>query len=133
MPDYVGILFSGDTGVVYSNQVGGTGCCHPSIEGFFVPLDVGAPDETNDPLYDTYLDPYTRADMDKATALIALLGLEGELEAPAPRECPEGQKIGEAWVPVKVKEDGSGSLTSRFGVLHDLRGRVGVLTYPNSD
>lgn len=130
--DYVGIIFRGPTGVLYSNQVGGTSCCHPSVEGFFVPLSVGVPDEEFDPLLDIYPDPYTRADVDKVTALIALLGLEEDLVAPAPGEC-EDQEIGEAWVPVKVREDGCGRHSSRFGALHNLRGRVGVLTYPNSD
>lgn len=38
--DSLGLIISFPSGVIYSNQVGGTGCLHPEIEGVFFPLSV---------------------------------------------------------------------------------------------
>lgn len=37
-----GLLVAAPTGVRYTNQVGGTACAHPVLEGFFVPLILDA-------------------------------------------------------------------------------------------
>lgn len=39
--DGIGLIISFPSGVIYTNQVGGFGCFHPEMEGFFVPLSLG--------------------------------------------------------------------------------------------
>lgn len=131
--DYVGIFFPAETGIVYSNQVGGTACQHPRMEGFFVLLSAGASEQ--DPFLDYSLSRYSTDHQEMVNALLRELGLDQDLEAPEPTECTGGdpEMIGEAWIPVKVKTDGNGWHSRSYGPLANLHGRVGILTYPNSD
>jgi hypothetical protein len=39
--DSLGLIISFPSGVIYTNQVGGTGCFQLEIEGVFVPLSIG--------------------------------------------------------------------------------------------
>jgi hypothetical protein len=118
--------------VTYSNQVGGTSCCQTLVEGFFVLLNGGGPEEKEDPFYDQGPTTYRTEHKEKVTQLLAALGLHEILEAPEEYELKEDwwSEICEAWIPVKVKKDANG-----YGAhpVEDLIGRVGILTYPNSD
>ena len=130
--DYCALLFKGETEITYSNQIGGTCCSHSLVEGFFVLLNGGGPGESDDPFYDR--GPMTYRDEHKldVSILIDNLGLEDTLEAPDPCELSEEwwREICEAWIPVKVREDAKGY---NAGPLENLKGRLGILTYPNSD
>ena len=64
--------------------------------------------------------------------LIDNLGLEDVLEAADPGELSEEwwSEVCEAWIPIKVREDAKGYSAAP---LENLKGRLGILTYPNSD
>jgi len=127
--DYLGVFFKGETGVVYSNQTGGTACAQPQIEGFFVLLNGGAPEDEQDPFHDEWPHEYRKGDPERVEKLLRVLGYEKVFEAPSLSELA-AEEIGEAWIPVKVKEDATGF---NADPVEGLRGRVGILTYPNSD
>jgi len=130
--DFLGLLFKGDTEVTYSNQVGGTCCSHPLVEGFFVLINGGGPEGKADPFLDDGPTLYTASHKERVTRLIDELGYSKVLEAPEVHELAEEwwAEICEAWIPVKVREDASGYSAAP---LENLKGRVGILTYPNSD
>ena len=130
--DYRALLFKGETEIVYSNQVGGTSCSHPLVEGFFVLLNGAGPDEGQDPFYDDGPTEYREDHRLNVSILIDNLGLADVLEPPEVGELSEEwwSTICEAWVPVKVREDAKGY---NAAPLEDLKGRIGILTYPNSD
>jgi hypothetical protein len=115
----VGLIVSSPTGVVYTNQCGGTCCSHPELEGFYVPLSTNEP-ESPDPLYDMWGD-YEWHESDatqflRDNDLFEYFKLDDTYEG----------NIGEAWVPVIIlKNDNS--------ALQDLEGMHGVITYQNSD
>lgn len=130
--DYLGLLFKGETDVMYHQQAGGTCCSHPLVEGFLVLLDGLAPEPKEDPFYDMGPETYQADDKDRVQALLFALGLDKMLEAPEVHELAEewwGQ-VCEAWVPVKVRTDAQ---SYELGPVENLAGRVGVLIYPNSD
>lgn len=128
------------TGVKWCNQVGGTSCCHPTVEGICVPL-VGGPPEP-DPLLDLCEDlggngEYwrIREDINKFLAAdpalhTAFRSLTIE-EMDALVEEDDFAFVAEAWVPVRVRED----LPDTFYEDHILafRGKTVILVYPNSD
>jgi hypothetical protein len=130
--DYLGLLFKGETDVTYSNQVGGTCCSHPIVEGFFVLLGGMGPEESEDPFFDHGPTTYRAEHKERVTALLAALGLDQALEAPEVHEVQEEWwgEVCEAWIPIKVKEDATGF---NADPVENLKGRVGILTYPNSD
>ena len=130
--DYLGLVFKGETDVMYHQQAGGTSCSHPLVEGFFVPLSGSPPEPEEDPFHDHGPEEYGEDDRARVEKLIDALGLDRVLEAPAVHELAEEwwSQVCEAWVPVKVKADATGYSAAP---VEDLKGRVGVLTYPNSD
>lgn len=115
-----GFVFEAKTGVVWTNQTGGTCCDHPSVEGVFVPMPAGwLPD--SDPLLD-YRSAYSAAMVE--TFLKA--GSE-ELQAvfePVGKMAPVD--LEEAWVFVRVKKNDDPAFSP-------LEGKVGFITYTNSD
>lgn len=132
--DFAGLIISAPTGVIYTNQTGGTHCCQEQLEGFFVPLTLFS-DE--DPLegYSEHLmrpaplDSVRRAKlMELAQQRIAAMSLAKDLEA-LDIEASPTQSIREAWIPVLVKQRPDMMLAE----LAHLAGHVGILTYQNSD
>lgn len=147
-----------DTGVLYTNQVGGTCCSHPTIEGFAIPIRVQQKEELSESLYDECeCDEFDWDDMRSRTqkALVACgLDLVFEPLSDANRQAfladiksnnqygPDRIWLAEAWLPVQVRADiddpvGYGRSTPdkwpNHTALKDLAGRWGVLTWENSD
>ncbi len=122
--DYLGFITPFSSGVTWSNQIGGTSCQHPSIEGIFLPLPAHwRPDV--DPALNYYdLDPsQVQAFLEAAPELLRRF-------EPIPN-FPETEPSGEAWVPVRVRPLAEHDM---YGdILRDFVGMTGVLTYPNSD
>ncbi|MCA9911812.1 MAG: hypothetical protein KC496_00620 [Anaerolineae bacterium] len=52
----IGVIIEYPSGVCYSNQVGGTACLHPAIEGVYVPL-VDKDVDQEKQLFDYFVDP----------------------------------------------------------------------------
>jgi hypothetical protein len=118
--DWVGLVIPCSSGVYYSNQTHGVVCNHPEVEGIYIPLP--AQNVNN-----TIIDMGTLSELDiknflKANSLFEVFG-------PAKRR----KGSGEAWVPVKVKQGLSASKKLWTVSLMAFQGRVGWLTYSNSD
>lgn len=107
------------TGVVFTNQTGGTTCYHPTVEGYAIPLPVFAGDTDDDSLGDFWAPE------------IADIHVQSWLEEHGIDDWFDpwiGHNGGEAWIPVRIKQD----LTyPSYLVGH--RGECGFLTYENSD
>lgn len=135
--DVCGLLVEHPTGVLWSNQTGGTACAHPECEGFYVPLgraqmfaDVEYPFESQWWLTSAELEkvdswcvkPYDReavqAWIDSVPDLATVL---------KPRDSYEGW-WGENWIPVRVRDG-----LSQFDCLSGLGNKLAILTMQNSD
>ena len=123
--DFIGIIFPMQSGVLWTNQAGGTCCSFQKLEGIYVPLprEHYTFNTTKDPLKDLvshYQQSLVKAFLD-ATRLAQFFG---------PVAPFDGIRLLEAWVPVR--------LTSSLGEFTDLgladwNGAWGIITYPNSD
>ena len=134
----LGVIIEYPSGVLYSNQTGGTACRHPRVEGIFIPI-------RNDVALDgTLMSPEIELrqyfangkyggsgavggiDTDDAEFIDTLLArrrLSDVLSVDVSRLCESE----EAWVPVLIaKDDG---VFSGFGPYP----RRGILTWSNSD
>jgi hypothetical protein len=123
----LGVIVPLKTGVVWSNQTGGTCCAHPELEGIYVPLKPWDDALTDvDPFYDRWGQPYSPA---LVLAFLSNFGLDQWLE---PTQPPEHEANGEAWVWAKVR-----TITTDEWllpeILRPLSGMLCVVTYPNSD
>jgi hypothetical protein len=132
-PDFFGVLVPMPTGIRWSNQVGGTCCYHPEVEGLYVPLPISMEDRE-----DVLLDwgshhDYQGEGLPRIRSWLSVLTREG-LDLDEAFEVrptyPEGECWGEAWVPVRIKEE-IGEEWNEF--LAPFRGRDAFLIYPNSD
>jgi len=130
----IGVIILFESGVRYSNQVGGYGCLHPEVEGVFVPLVDETVDQERD-LKAHFTGPkwqgWCNDGIDAETADF----IDAVLE-----RSPYTEKIKvdrdrlvdsyEAWVYVKLP---STEGDSEYTVIHGFAGRSGVLTWENSD
>jgi len=125
---FMGVIVPMETGVVYTNQTGGTGCYHPEVEGLFIPLN--SHDARRRILKDPLLDAWTDWAVDISPKRIKLFLEVFELEHifSAPKELPEGS-WGEAWVPVVIRKNRN-EYTELLGAFVN---KTVILTYPNSD
>lgn len=122
-PHFLGLILPEPSGYLWTNQVGGTMCAHPDLEGIFIPLPAEwKAAEIADPLFNVYPN---ESDGPGAVAkfLEAYEHLNNAL-LPAPDFYPE---FCEAWIPVQVRAGLENSLLEPFA------GRLGILTYSNSD
>jgi len=158
--NFLGLIIPAKTGVIWTNQTGGTACMQPRLEGFLIPLNhAWLPDP--DPLLDFVWDLDPEA---VGKFLTASPELNALFESVSKAEtgvaiCPftperldhNGQlvtlredrlQLMEAWVAVRVRsERPEGSLdVSGYDLeffwdeaLKDFAGQIGILTYPNSD
>ena len=120
------MLVACPSGITWSNQVGGTSCQHPEIEGAFIPLPPEWRTEESDPLYNFY-GAYDHRVVE------LFLGHSFELEQRfEPLDYfPQEEVFGEAWVPLRVKDiDPNDEFAS---ILKDFSGQTVILTYSNSD
>ncbi len=133
--DMLGILVPHPSGVVYEQQACGIRCTHPSLEGFYLPLPIEAfPHDTlEDEGAGRYQTDLTEMLLTSNYLLFAYFRpLTVDEQAQNPELC---QQFGEAWVPLVVR-DTPGQVDTCYlidDLLEPLRGRVVVLTYPNSD
>lgn len=149
---FLGLVLLGRTGLVWTNQTGGTSCLQPQAEGFYLPLEASwMPDP--DPLLNGAWD-YDPELVDKFLAGSEALGVLFEAPTLAEVEASEaeqGELLGytrgkpqvcEAWVPVKVRAVPDGPVPGRPFPYSEgwdevlgqpYAGRMGFLTYPNSD
>lgn len=119
------------TGIVWSNQVGGTACGHPEMEGILLPLS--GHHEVVDRLPSGRLIMENQChevyDAGVVSALLSSMRLDDLLEPlPVDKQTGEFAKMSEAWVPVRIRDE-------KFYDVHlvPFVGRVCILTYPNSD
>ena len=135
-----GVIFPEKTGIIWSNQCGGTSCAHPEMEGIFVPLNTSIEDYgEHDPFLDAWGSSYVEylRDIPKIEALWGFLVRVSEeeflqlIEKHSDITGRDFYECGEAWIPVKViKIKDSYGNSTQFESFID---RVGILTYPNSD
>jgi hypothetical protein len=122
-----GIIVLAKTGVWYSNQVGGTCCCHPKAEGYYVPLPIFWHPE-HDVLIDR-AEPYNRDLVEKFLTSSQDLPmyfepLDNDYLATLDLLEDHNTDLYEAWVPVKIIHSYNNLLP---------KGKIGILTYVNSD
>ena len=116
------VILEEPTGVLYTNQVGGTACLNPEVEGFLVPLTGWEPDY-NDPMLDRVsvgnypLDPNAMHRMFERLEVASLFDLRHDLDTE--------ELVAEAWIPVRVRPGDH--------ILKDFAGQKAILTYTNSD
>ena len=129
---FFGLIVQAKTGVWYTNQTAGIGCRHPVIEGFYVPLPSGLVERVADSLenYGAWDDGYDAA---RVQAWLEARQLDEVFEPAADTTLP----LCEAWIPVRVRRNiklkHERSWFAADEQLSGLGGRVGVLTYENSD
>lgn len=144
--DVIGLVVPAKTGIVWTNQTGGTHCAHPTMEGFFVPLH--NPDfpscAADDPLVDGWwkaVGPDEVAEGPSWHQPVDVGAIKSLLDKSpwAGIFKPDPTYVGywgEAWVPVIIncspKVEGVFS-SGIIPLLGDLSGRSAILTYPNSD
>jgi hypothetical protein len=130
--DFFGAIVPAPTGILWTNQTGGTSCQHPEVEGYFLPLPhsvLGWGDHFRlinvgwgGGAYDVAL----------VQDFLAVNELTGLFE-PAP---DTRHPFHEAWVPVRIKsalENVPGSTSFVDVVLSGHLGVEVILTYENSD
>lgn len=138
-----GLIVPMQSGVIWSNQTGGTCCSHPELEGIFIPL----PWELTTGLLDDFDSSEIRGAFphDRIAHFLKEEGLVPYLVpvhswADVPKttryygESPDLIAVAdEAWAPVRVghvpNEDGM----YQVSMLENLVGQVAILTWTNSD
>ena len=136
-----GIIFPDITGIVWTNQCGGTSCNHPEMEGFLVPLHIGDSNilERNGLWRDRWAMNYEEYlkyihEVEEFLGFVErvseseFMDLVGDSRFNFMGLDEDNFDCGEAWIPVKIKQQEN--VPVQF---ENLRGRYGVLTYENSD
>jgi hypothetical protein len=124
------LLVEHSSGVVWHNQVGGTGTVPQQLEGILVPLPLT--DTFGAALLDFIEDPLTDFGPHANDPVPVAVRIEGWLRWARLEtlfEPRDDAYVYEAWVPVRVKDD----LGYAAEYLGPFRGRRAVLTYQNSD
>ena len=137
----LGLIIEYPSGVLYSNQTGGTTCLHPQAEGVFVPLRGEVEVESNallspeTELYAYFASPphsgtgatggLASADVDFIAAVLAKYRLDRTIAL----NMDKLRDSHEAWVHVLVNGDGGFECFSGF----EPYPRTGILTWTNSD
>lgn len=117
--DCHGVIVLLETGVSWTNQVGGTMCSHPTAVGVFLPMWEFT--NAGDPLFEQYID-WDNSCLDIVAEFLRATGLDWAFE---PRLA---DFVAEAWVPVRFLPAASSN-----PMFAGFVGRDGFLTYPNSD
>lgn len=111
------VIIQMKTGVWFTNQVGGTSCQHPSVEGVMIPLLW-----SEVPLNSEFLDDVgSDYSSERVRQFLIECGLDEQLEPDQ-----DATEVMEAWVPVVVSENCQLSLQPFVGM-------KAILTYGNSD
>jgi len=139
----MGLIIEYPSGVICSNQTGGTACLHPEVEGVFVPLRNDTLEETHslispeNELYEYFVGPKHKGagatsgldseDADKIQTVLAKHCLSPPIDIDRQRL----KESHEAWVYVTISgdEDQAAPVFSGF----EPYPRKGILTWSNSD
>jgi hypothetical protein len=120
--DEVGIVIVCNSGIVWTNQSGGTTCADPEVEGIFVPLFSSLREETLITLTDRW-----HAETKYVKQFLEAEELNDVLE-------PADKTVigGEAWVPVLIRTN-LDDVPCWAENLKPFAGSSGFLVYQNSD
>ncbi len=130
-PSPIGLVVPHPTGIWYKQQTAGHLCNHPVMEGFYVPLPpTCSPSERLENEGGRYSITRVQALLDSNEALRRVLR---PLTRKEQAETVGWQHFEEAWVPLVVRKDPKEGAWEEAELLKPLRGRVVLLTYPNSD
>lgn len=123
----VGLIVPGDTGVVFTNQVGGTMCDHRSLEGIFIPINVGLPEKYFQDLLTKVFETSKNGNLTyiESQKINAVL-LDSKFTQGITVDEERLSESVEAWVYVRIHETEL-SCYVNFGHFE------AVLTWPNSD
>jgi uncharacterized protein DUF6210 len=135
--DFFGLIYPCLSGFCWTNQVGGTQCGHPRLEGIYVPLPDVGPRSGENPMYDWYViseESYQERALPIVQKFLATSEFLSEWFKPLESwdEVPPPKIVAEAWVPVRCVE-GSHDHYIFEQLLRPFFGKVVVLTHPNSD
>ena len=119
---FYALIVLAETGILYSNQVGGVACNHPTVEGFCVPLPPPPLEEFDDPTRDRY----EEMNPELTEAFLRTSGYDRFFDA------NRDMKVSEAWIPVFVRKHFV-KHTEGSELLGALTSRKGFITYSNSD
>ncbi len=125
----VGVVVALPTGVVYSNQTGGTACLQPELEGAFLPVNTQHPEGDPEGLEARLAAVFVGVghfDDQMANRVDQVLSRFQETEG-LRVDRSRGRNSHEAWIHVTIRQTPSGSAQGMTGPLS------GVLTWPNSD
>jgi len=141
----LGLIVEYPSGIIYSNQTGGTSCLHPEIEGAFVPLRNDT--EYDEPkllspendLFDYFEGPKHRgtgatsgldsADADFIDCILQTCSLGGAVAVDRQRL----RESHEAWVRVTVNREEENDHGLKIFRGFDPYPRPGILTWSNTD
>ncbi|WP_299247412.1 DUF6210 family protein [uncultured Aquimarina sp.] len=137
----LGIIIEFPTGVLITNQTGGTACLHPEIEGVYVPLANDYKEATKEFLSpEIALIDYFESAKYKGSGALKGIDLEDvavineilaqfSLHKMITIDLEKLQESHEAWIHIKI------SPNSHLGILKGFSGHAlkGVLTWSNSD
>ena len=131
----LGAIVSFPTGVLYSNQTGGTSCLHPELEGAYIPLDADLGEE----LYAYFAGPKHRGtgatgglDSEDA-AFIEMLLAKRRLSTFISLDRNRLHESHEAWVWAMLTGDGGGTPDCTLFAGLGPYPRAAVLTWDNTD
>jgi hypothetical protein len=137
--DWLGIIIPLKSGVVLTNQVGGTACFHPSVEGIYLPLPPTY-EQKDDPLYErtfeVYVPEMVQIFLDKQEMNHQFMPLD---KVDAKQFSSSGTQLAEAWVPVRIrsfendKARFASAASSSHEMLRPFEGCTAIIVYGNSD
>jgi hypothetical protein len=130
----IGVIVIHETGVLYSNQVGGYACLHPEIEGVYIPLHnelVPQEDELMTFFTGSKWQGWCDTEIDNETADFVDTVLS---KSPDTKQFKVNRSMlknsCEAWVNVKILPTGE---ERNLSLLRDFESGKGILTWENSD
>ena len=128
--EFLGLIIPYNTGVTYTNQVGGTAIMHPEVEGFYIPLPhCWLTEDHRGTVQGFVRTNNTSSDPEELHDLVRkfLSADGGTLKTwfSVPKITLE--MVAEAWVPVVIVED------RNFPFTVPIAGLLGYLTWNNSD
>lgn len=137
----LGIIIEFPTGIMISNQTGGTACLHPKVEGIFLPLSNDYSEKnmefispeielTNYFIGSKYsgsgaIKGIDNEDADKISSILSKYGLNNLIEVDLNRLTESH----EAWIRIKINKSQKNDLIKGFNEYP----LSGILTWSNSD
>lgn len=137
----LGLIVERKSGVLWTNQTGGTYCAHPTLEGVYLPLAELHPKHGvyKDPVQNYWHVPNPSIDdtdfLSRVHTAMNDLICHFELHWWLELRDKSNEPHGEAWIPVRIRraEEIHADAPETPLALRPFLGGQGVLTYPNSD